>query len=196
MTFCCILRIYSKFESMTKETLIEMKNGDEESFRTIVMESQRPLYSFIVKFVADEVVARDLLQDTYIRIWKHRRRYNEDHNFLTWALSIAANICKDYLRRNKIRKASAIDKDVLSDLLQYDADIENVLTNQEWAAVIRALIPNIGSKQRLVFTLGCLEGYDNEEIHEITGLSSSQIKSNLYAAKQKIREKLKNMGYE
>lgn len=181
---------------MNKETLIEMKNGNEESFRTIVMESQRPLFSFIVKFVADETVAEDLLQDTYIRIWRHRRRYNEDYSFLTWALSIAANICKDYLRKNKIREASEIDKNVLSGLLQYDANIENVLTNQEWAAVIRALLPNIGSKQRLVFTLACLEGYGNEEIHEITGLSSSQIKSNLYAAKQNIRQKLKNMGYE
>lgn len=181
---------------MTKETLIEMKNGNEKSFRTIVIESQRPLFSFIVKFVADEMAAKDLLQDTYVRIWRHRRRYNEDYNFLTWALSIAANICKDYLRRYRIREASANDKDILSGLLQYDADIENVLTNQEWAAVIRALLPNMGSKQRLVFTLACLEGYDNGEIHEITGLSSSQIKSNLHAAKQNIRQKLKNMGYE
>lgn len=196
MTFCCIPRIYSKFESMTKETLIEMKNGNEKSFRTIVIESQRPLFSFIVKFVADEMAAKDLLQDTYIRIWRHRRRYNEDYNFLTWALSIAANICKDYLRRDRIREASANDKDILSGLLQYDGDIENVLTNQEWAAAIRALLPNMGGKQRLVFTLACLEGYDNGEIHEITGLSSRQIKSNLHAAKQNIRQKLKNMGYE
>lgn len=85
---------------MDRETLIEMRNGNEESFRIIVMETQPPLFSFIMNFVLDRTVAKDLLQDTYIRIWQNRWRYDVDRNFMTWALAIAANICKGYLRKS------------------------------------------------------------------------------------------------
>lgn len=181
---------------MDRETLIKMRNGNEESFRIIVMENQPPLFSFIMNFVLDRTVAKDLLQDTYIRIWQNRWRYDVDRNFMTWALAIAANICKGYLRKNGRSKVSVEDRDVLLNITDSDTDVENMLTCHEWAAAIRAIVHDLGYKQRLVFTLCCLEGYNNDEIGEITGLSPGQIKSNLYAAKQTIKKELKSIGYE
>lgn len=181
---------------MDSAVLQKMIEGDAESFRIVVLESQRPLFSFIVKFVADETVAEDLLQETYLRIWKNRRRYKLGCNFLTWALSIAANVSKDYLRRSFRLGQSSFDETLISKLLSPDPETECALTNREWASVIRSIVMGMGQKQRLIFTLSCLEGYDNDEIREITGMSPTQIKSNLYVAKQILRKRLNEMGYE
>jgi RNA polymerase sigma-70 factor (ECF subfamily) len=58
------------------------------------------------------------------------------------------------------------------------------------------LAEGLSPKQRLVFTLSQLEGLSSEEVEEATGLTAKQVKSNLYVARQTIREHLKNMGYE
>jgi len=181
---------------MDKATLLKMRNGDHESFRLVIMESQRPLFSFILKFMADESAAQDLLQETYFRIWKNRSKYNPDRNFMTWALTIAVNLCKDYRRRNIVIPRSTDDDGILAQRVFSDTDICRELSNREWAAVVRSLASEIGGKQRVVFTLSCLEGYSHDEIRTITGLNLTQIKSNLYAAKQTIKQRLKEMGYE
>jgi RNA polymerase sigma-70 factor (ECF subfamily) len=54
----------------------------------------------------------------------------------------------------------------------------------------------LSSKQKLVFTLCQLEGLSSEEVQEITGLDARQVKSNLYVARQTIRKRLINLGYE
>ena len=75
-------------------------------------------------------------------------------------------------------------------------DPQRQLENGEWVAILRLLSDNLSDKQRLVFTLSHLEGLDSTEISAITGMDAKQIKSNLYVARQTIREQLKRLGYE
>ena len=77
-----------------------------------------------------------------------------------------------------------------------DADSHAVLENKEWVALVRLLADELSTKQKLVFTLCQLEGLSSDEAEQITGLSARQVKSNLYAARQTIRERLKKLGYE
>jgi RNA polymerase sigma-70 factor (ECF subfamily) len=77
-----------------------------------------------------------------------------------------------------------------------DSDPERQLESSEWVSVIKVLADELSGKQKLVFTLSQLEGLETAQITEITGLDADQIKSNLYAAKKNIRERLIKMGYE
>ena len=70
------------------------------------------------------------------------------------------------------------------------------LENKEWISIVKTLAEGLSEKQRLVFTLSHLEGLDSAEIEQVTGLDAKQIKSNLYVARQHIRERLKRLGYE
>jgi RNA polymerase sigma-70 factor (ECF subfamily) len=58
------------------------------------------------------------------------------------------------------------------------------------------LADNLSTKQKLVFTLVQLEGLSSQEVEEITGFDAKQVKSNLYVARQTIREQLKQLGYD
>ena len=77
-----------------------------------------------------------------------------------------------------------------------DADTHRTLENREWVSIVRMLAEGLGEKQRMVFTLCHLEGLTSSEVEKITGLDAKQVKSNLYVARQTIRERLKQLGYD
>lgn len=63
-------------------------------------------------------------------------------------------------------------------------------------SIVRLLAEGLSAKQRLVFTLCQLEGLPSSEVEQITGMDARQVKSNLYVARQTIRKRLKELGYE
>lgn len=77
-----------------------------------------------------------------------------------------------------------------------DTDSQVNLENSEWVAIVRLLTSRLSDKQKTVFTLCQLEGLDTDEVQRITGLDATQIKSNLYVARQTIRKQLTELGYE
>jgi RNA polymerase sigma-70 factor (ECF subfamily) len=77
-----------------------------------------------------------------------------------------------------------------------DNDSQQTLENSEWISIVRLLAEGLSEKQRLVFTLCQLEGLSSQEAEQITGMDARQVKSNLYVARQTIRKRLKDLGYE
>jgi len=63
-------------------------------------------------------------------------------------------------------------------------------------SIVKVLTNGLSSKQQLVFTLCQLEGLSAAEVEQITGMNALQVKSNLYVARQRIRKRLKELGYE
>ena len=72
------------------------------------------------------------------------------------------------------------------------ADVEP----DDMESMVRLMAEGLSSKQRLVFTLCQLEGLPSSEVEQITGMNARQVKSNLYAARQTIRKRLKGLGYD
>lgn len=181
---------------MEKETFIEFTAGNREAFRQIVLEFQRPVFSFALKTLADEDDAKDITQETFIRIWKNHCKYDPERKFITWAMSIASHLCIDCLRHKEKEIPLPEDIDILDSWMKSSRDGHLELSNKEWVSIVRTLAGGLAPKQRIIFTLSCLEDYSNAEITQLTGFNPIQIKSNLYVAKQLIRNKLKQLGYE
>lgn len=181
---------------MEKTVLTRMKQGDRDAFRSVITEFRQPVWSFVLKTVACQDDARDILQETFIRVWQKRAEYDSERSFINWVLAIAHNLCMDFLRRKGRVIEVQADDDALKSWLESDDDTVRELSNREWVQIVRALAGRLGPLQRTVFTLSCLEGYESDEIVRITGLDATQVKSNLYAAKQTIRKKLEELGYE
>ena len=75
-------------------------------------------------------------------------------------------------------------------------DSQRQMENRQWVAIVRTLVSQLSPKQQLVFTLVHFENLESDEVEKITGLDAAKIKSNLYVARQTIRERLIKMGYE
>jgi len=152
------------------------------------------VYSLSLKMLADAEEARDAVQDTFIKVWQNIGTYDDRYSFSTWVYTIASRICLDRLRKVRPIGPAETDERVFEQVAD-DSDPERLLESSEWVSVIKVLADGLGGKQKLVFTLSQLEGLDTAQITEITGLDAEQIKSNLYAAKKNIRERLIKMGY-
>ena len=178
-----------------RDMITRCQQGDKEAFRWVVQTHQRMLFSLALKMLCDEEEAKDLLQETFIRVWQHIREYNPERTFSTWIYTIASRLCLDRLKRTNRIVAMPDDEKVFRRYAS-ESDSQRTLENQEWVSIVRTMAEGLSDKQRLVFTLCQLEGLSSEEAQEITGLDARQVKSNLYVARQTIRKRLTALGYE
>ena len=171
------------------------QQGDKEAFRWVVQTHQRMVFSLALKMLCDEEEAKDMVQDTFIRVWQSIRNYDTEKTLSTWIYTIASRLCIDRLKRT--RRIIALPDDELA-LRRFAADSDSLqsLENREWVSIVRMIAEGLSDKQRLVFTLCQLEGLSSAEVEQITGLDAKQVKSNLYVARQTIRKRLKELGYE
>lgn len=185
----------NKTVQIDSETIIRCQRGDKAAFRLVVQNCQRMVFSLSLKILADEEEAKDVVQETFLRVWQGIGRYDPQKPFATWLYTIATRLCLDRLKAAKLLCPLPDDERVLQRFAS-DADSHRTLENTEWMAIVRLLAEGLSEKQRLVFTLCQLEGLSSQEAGQITGMDAIQVKSNLYVARQTIRKRLKELGYE
>ena len=144
--------------------------------------------------LADEEEAKDVVQETFIRVWQRISDYDPQKSFTTWLYTIASRLCLDLLKQKRRILPLPEDERVLQRFANTDS--QQTLENSEWVSIVRMLAEGLSPKQKLVFTLCQLEGLPSTEVEQITGMDAKQVKSNLYAARQTIRTRLKHLGYE
>ena len=177
------------------QILARCKDGDTETFRWVVTTYQRRIFSVCLKMLADEEEAKDVVQETFIRVWQKLDGYDLQRPFSTWLYTIATRLCLNRLKQLRAIGSTPLDGQVLHRFAA-DADSQRALENLEWVSIVRLLAEGLSAKQRLVFTLCQLEGLPSAEVEQITGMDAHQVKSNLYVARQTIRKRLKELGYE
>ncbi len=199
MTFAILNRIIGKetqqMIQIAEDIVVRCQQGEKAAFRGVVQTYQRMVFSLSLKLLCDEEEARDMVQETFIRVWQRMGEYDTRKNFTTWIYTIAIRLCLDRLKRMQ-HVVSMPDDELVFRRYASDTDTHRALENKEWVSIVRMLADGLGEKQRMVFTLCHLEGLSSSEVEEITGLDTKQVKSNLYVARQTIRERLKQLGYD
>lgn len=180
-------------QSTLNELVVLSRQNDSQAFRKLVEGHQAMIYSLAFRLLCNEEDAKDIVQETFIRVWKNLHRYNTTMKFTTWLYSVAANLCYDKLRiAKRYPTIKLADPNLLHELVSNE-NIEKTLINNELAGIIALLTDEMTPKQKLVFTLRDLEGLDMEDVVSITGLSAEKIKSNLYLARQFVRKKIEHL---
>ena len=175
-----------------EDLIAEAKNGDVHAFRKIVNSHQSYAYAIAFRFLCDEDDAEDVVQESFIRIWTHLKGFDSRMKFTTWMYKIVVNLCYDKAKSNKRRTRvftrwydNSSEKDCVE-----NTDIERDLINKETAALIKNIAEGLSEKQRMIFLLRDIQDLTIEEVADITGVSESAIKTNLFYARQNIRKKL------
>ena len=177
-----------------RDIIIKCKDGNKEAFRWVVQQYQRLVFSLALKMLVDEEEAKDVVQETFIRVWQRISDYDPQKSFTTLLYTFASRLCLDRLTQK--RRILPLPDDERVSQRFANTDSQQTLENNEWVSIVRMLAEGLSPKQKLVFTLCQLEGLPSTEVEQITGLDAKQVKSNLYVARQTIRTRLKHLGYE
>ena len=179
-------------QQTVKLLISESIYGDTASFRKLVEFHQPFAYAAAFRLLCNDYEAEEIVQEAFIRVWKHLKDFKIEMRFTTWLYKIVMNLCYDKIKSNKTHH-NHMHYDLESSVILNQSSSENIednLINHDLAQIIRFFTAELTPRQKLVFTLTELEGFSVEEITIITGMSPDKIKSNLYCARQNIKNKL------
>ena len=136
--------------------------------------------------MGDDTKAQDILQETFIRIFKSFKTYDPDKGALsTWMRKIAINCALRSLNKKtlEISNLSVVDYDQ-----KYNVEPEAIskLSHDDLLKIVQTLPDGY----RQVFNLSVIEGYSHREIGEMLGIAAVSSRSNLSRAKQLLRKKI------
>jgi RNA polymerase sigma-70 factor, ECF subfamily len=179
-----------------QQIITKCKTGDKQAFKALMLNLSEYVFRLAFRILNHEEDAKDIVQETFIRVWKHIDGYKEEIKITTWIYKIATNLCLDKLRINRrINMISKIESEKVFNRLSSE-NLSESIENKQLADLIKPLSENLTPKQKIVFVLKDLEGMETNEIEEITGMDNVQINSNLHLARQQIRKQLIQMAHE
>lgn len=170
-----------------KELIDECRNGNLQNFRKIFEKTSPMIFSVAFRMLGNDDTARDIVQETMITVWQKSDRIKTPGSFKTWVYRIAVNKCYDYLRKRKHDGEVRMNDEgwlVLSNHIKDETTSD--LDNKEIGLIINSLTDKLSIRQKTVFVLSELEELSSEEIKNITGMSRTNIKANLYHARKKM----------
>lgn len=178
-----------------KDLLLDLVNGDTEAFNILVDRYKNRLLNFVYRFVKDYDVAEDIVQETFLRVFRKRRDYKAIANFSTWIFTIAGNLAKSELRRRKRWRFLSIDA---TDEEEKSFDIQDPGMRPDRITAVRMLnesvqdsIDKLQSKYKEALILRDIEGMSYQQIAEIIGVPVGTVKSRVNRARLKLQKKLK-----
>jgi RNA polymerase sigma-70 factor (ECF subfamily) len=173
------------------ELILKAVNGNTKAFEEIVKNYHRFGYAVAFKILFNEEDAKDVVQECFIRIWKHLKNYDRKIKFTTWMYKIVVNLCFDKLKSQKKKRNVFRDYDE-DPVVNTSAgiDLEKDLTNKETASMIKHFANGLSEKQRTVFMLRDIEDLSIEEVSQIMSISYGSVKTNLYYARRIIKKKI------
>ena len=169
----------------------ECRGGNFNNFRKLIELTSPFAYSVAFRILGNEDQAKDVAQETMITIWQKLKKIKSAEVYKTWIYRIVVNKCYDHMRKRK-RNPEFITDEQTWELISNRISVEPSVTleNSEISKIIGILTEKLSPRQKAVFVLSDLEGMSNDEISEITGISKSAVKANLYHARKSISEKV------
>ncbi len=166
-------------------------DGDDSAFAELVRRYDRRLQSFVHRTVGDRERAEDLVQETFVRVYRHLHRFDQARKFSTWIYTIAGNLAKNELR-NRARNPLVLFQTVTRN---WDADYrplewedpktrpDDLYRRRFLKEKVSEAVDGLPDHHRTVFVLRELQGKTYEEIAEITGCNLGTVKSRLNRAR-------------
>ena len=165
--------------------------GEERAFSELVERYQTRLLNFIYRTIGDRDRAEDLVQEVFIRVYRHLHRFDRSKKFSTWVYTIASNLAKNELR-NRSRNPLVLFQTMRGANEEEDRPLEfedatsrpdDMYRKRHLRELVEDTVAKLPEHHRQVFVLRELEGKSYEEIAEITSCNLGTVKSRLNRAR-------------
>jgi RNA polymerase sigma-70 factor (ECF subfamily) len=165
----------------------KVQQGDMVSYNTLVDRYKDRLFNMLYRMLSSEDEARDLLQETFLRVWQHKMSYDFRYAFSTWIYTIALNLARNELRRRKKFK--------FFDIFDYSDKIPAKEEKKAESPKLRELldteIQRLPEKYRTAFVLRDVDSLSYEEIAQVLSIPLGTVKSRVNRARSILRKRLR-----
>ncbi len=195
-------RYLDALSPMSDEDLMsQFQAGTVEAFNILVGRYKDPLTNYIYRFLGDMKECEDLLQETFLRVYRNRHSYRRIARFSTWLYTIAGNLARSEYRKRKRRRISSLqsvnkndeeyEMEVPDETFSPDKDTESSIQD----FYIQDALGKIPEEFREVVVLRDVQQLSYEEIAEITGLPMGTVKSRINRGRTKLQILLKDIYF-
>ena len=180
-----------------EDLILQFQEGNVYAFEQIVNRYKDQLVNFAFRFLGDVEDAEDIVQETFLRVFRKKKAYKNVAKFSTWIYTITGNLAKTELRRRKRRKLLSIsslgfeDKDF--ELTDTKKGPEENVGDLLQSRVIQKAIDSLPDKFKEVIIFRDLQELSYEEISKIVKIPLGTVKSRVNRGRLKLQEKL--IGY-
>lgn len=175
-----------------------LSSGEDEAFDALMQRHGDKLYRYVLRSLQNETEAVDLVQETFVKVYANRLKFDPSSRFSTWLYTIAANLVRDRFRWRQ--RHPQVSLDALNDVTQQshrdsipsEAPSPNeTLVLAERSDAVRAAIASLDDDLRQPLLLAEYEGFSHAEIGQILGFTPKAVEMRIYRARQHLRSHLK-----
>src|SRR5580765_1687187 len=181
--------------TLTDEELVARSiRGDADSFNELVLRWERPIYALAYRTIGREEDARDVCQETFLRVFRALPGFRGQAKFSSWLYRIAFNLCREWIRRE--RRAPVVQPPEDVDLIELPAaaepseSIEDLVARKDLSRLVEQAMTLLPEEQRTAIVLKEYHGLTFQEIAELVGCPLSTVKTRLYQGLIVLRREL------
>jgi RNA polymerase sigma-70 factor (ECF subfamily) len=186
----------SKTRVSDEELMANLQRGDQSGLTELVRRYKDPLTNFVFRVLGNREDCYDVVQDTFLRVYRSNHTYKPVARFSTWIYTIALNLARTELRKRRFRSGLWLDRK--REESQFDPEDEgfqpDVLADSTLLdARIQAALQLLDEKYRTAVVLRDIQDLPYEEIAAITGANLGTVKSRINRGRVFLQEQLKDL---
>jgi RNA polymerase sigma factor (sigma-70 family) len=170
--------------------LISVSKTRDKGYEMLISDYQKPLYFFIRRMLLNHEDTNDVLQDTFVRVFKGVDKFRGESALGTWMHSIAYREALGHIQRSKRMLKGDWDGQIVENVRQLEGDAH--YSGDEMQLKLQAMVAALPEKQRAVFVMKYYEEKKYTEIAEITGTSVGALKASYHHAVDKIKSAIQS----
>ena len=168
-----------------------LREGDDLALNDLMRRWKEPLVTFCLRYTGNVTDAREIVQETFVKVYRARKRYRPTAAFSTWIFTIATNLCRTRARwRSRHPEVLAADRDAAErssagadtrSIPSAEADRNALAEDLDWA------VQSLRHDLRVAFVLYEIEGHPYRSVAEVIGCSEKAVERRLAKAREQLR---------
>ncbi|MBN1916390.1 MAG: sigma-70 family RNA polymerase sigma factor [Verrucomicrobia bacterium] len=183
-----------------EELIAGCHQGDTASFDQLFERYRSRVFTFVWRYVRDRETAEDIFQETFVRVFARAGTYRKRAKVSTWIYTIAANLCRDELRRRRRRPLVSLDGPLPGDepgqvwmqiVSAPDAPTDSprqAAQDAEHRTALWRAVDGLPSELRVTLELQALHGLKYREVAEVLGIPLGTVQSRIHNAIKLLRK--------
>lgn len=184
-------------DEQDSQDMERLASGNDAALNALMERHAGKLFRYLVRSLQNEEDAADLAQETFVKVYQNRTRFDRSQKFSTWLYVIASNLVRDRYRWRSRHPRISIDAECdatgrsFQETLPQQGQLPNEsLEEEERAVAVRLAVAALPEELRTPLILAEYEERSQSEIGAILGCTAKAVETRIYRARQRLRESL------